>query len=87
MVLVERSQVGIHEFVEFSWKFVCFEGFYVHLLMYIVITREEDWLVNISFLIPGVHRLLLSLVIAHKDYSFCVPRDRWDKDFFKLQSG
>lgn len=76
-----------HEFVEFSRKFVCFEGVYVHLLMYMVISWEEDRLVNISFLISSVLRPLVSLAIANKNYSFCVPRDRWDKEFFKLQSG
>lgn len=59
----------------------------MNLLMYMVISWEEDWLVNISFLIVSVLRPLLSLAIANKDYSFCVPRDRWDKEFFKLQSG
>ncbi|CAK9141729.1 unnamed protein product [Ilex paraguariensis] len=28
-----------------------------------------------------------SLPFEHKVFSFCIPRDRWDKEFFKLQEG
>lgn len=54
--------------------------------MYLVITRETVGLANIRCEIPGVPRPL-DLPFAHKVFAFCIPRDRWDKEFFQLQGG
>ncbi|KAA3490539.1 IQ domain-containing protein IQM1-like [Gossypium australe] len=48
---------------------------------------EKDRLVNL----PGFHLDVLKplnyLPFKQKSFSFCIPRDRWDKEFFKLQGG
>ncbi|KAH1067476.1 hypothetical protein J1N35_032463 [Gossypium stocksii] len=48
---------------------------------------EKDRLVNF----PGFHLdVLKPLNLLHfeqKSFSFCIPRDRWDKEFFELQGG
>lgn len=50
--------------------------------MYLVFTEEEDWFVNIGFVLRP-----LVLPIEQRVFSFCVPRDRWDKEFYQLQGG
>ncbi|MBA0835792.1 hypothetical protein Goarm_008051, partial [Gossypium armourianum] len=49
--------------------------------------KEKDRLVNL----PGFHLDVLKplnlLPFEQKSFSFCIPRDRWDKEFFKLQVG
>ncbi|KAH7862446.1 hypothetical protein Vadar_004933 [Vaccinium darrowii] len=57
-----------------------------HLWMYLVVIEEEDRLVNLPSSFRGV-LWPLSLYLDHNVFSFCIPRDRWDKEFFKLQSG
>lgn len=55
--------------------------------MYLVsITKEVGRLVNIPSVTPVVPRPL-ALPIEQKVFSFCIPRDRWDKEFYKLQGG
>ncbi|XP_057957836.1 mitochondrial carrier protein CoAc1 isoform X4 [Malania oleifera] len=54
--------------------------------MYLGISEEEDRLVNYPCTFLGVLRLLC-LPFEQKGFSFCIPRDRWDKEFFKLQGG
>lgn len=55
--------------------------------MYLIrITKEVGWLLNIPSVTPVVPRPL-ALPIEQKVFSFCIPRDRWDKEFFKLQGG
>ncbi|WRX33636.1 hypothetical protein QQP08_026123 [Theobroma cacao] len=47
---------------------------------------QKDRLVNL----PGSHLDVLrplNLPFEQKSFSFCIPRDRWDKEFFKLQGG
>lgn len=55
-------------------------------LMYIVITEEEVGLVNKRWTIPGVLRPL-ALPFEQEVFPFCIPLDRWDKQFYKLQGG
>lgn len=43
---------------------------------------EEDWLVNIDF----VPRPLI-LLAGNRFFCFSIPRDRWDKEFYKLKAG
>lgn len=54
-----------------------------------VILVKKDWLVNIPRLGQGVLRPLLELPLESKgkDFYFCIPRDRWDKEFYQLQGG
>lgn len=54
--------------------------------MNLVILEEEDRLVNLPNSLLGVLGPL-DLLVEQKVFSFCIPRDRWDKEFFKLQSG
>lgn len=55
--------------------------------MYLVITEEkETGLVNKRCLIPGVLRPL-ALPFEQEVLPFCIPLDRWDKEFYKLQGG
>lgn len=54
--------------------------------MYMVIVEEEDWLVNVPDSYLGVLRLLY-LSFEQKASSLCIPRDRWDREFFQLQGG
>ena len=54
--------------------------------MNLVILEEEDRLVNFPTSLLGVLGPL-DLIVEQKVFSFCIPRDRWDKEFFKLQSG
>lgn len=58
----------------------------LYSLMYLVIAREKNWLVNFPDSFLGVLRLL-SLPVEGKAVPFCVPRDRWDKEFFQIQGG
>lgn len=51
-----------------------------------IISKEEVGLANIPQSVPGVLRPL-ALPFGQKVFSFCIPRDRWDKEFFKLQGG
>lgn len=50
------------------------------------IAKEVVGLVNIPSVTPVVPRPL-ALPIEQKVFSFCMPRDRWDKEFYKLQGG
>ncbi|XVF48689.1 hypothetical protein PTKIN_Ptkin03bG0210000 [Pterospermum kingtungense] len=52
--------------------------------MYLVVIEEKDRLVNLPSSHLDVLRSL-SLPFEQKSFSFCIPRDRWDKEFFKLQ--
>jgi hypothetical protein len=54
--------------------------------MYIVAIQKEDPLVNFPTWFLGV-LWPFYLPLEQKAFSFCIPRDRWDKEFFKLQSG
>ncbi|KAG6598285.1 hypothetical protein SDJN03_08063, partial [Cucurbita argyrosperma subsp. sororia] len=56
------------------------------LWMYLVVIQEEDWLVNWPDSFLGILRPPC-LSVERKAFSHCVSRDRWDKEFFKLQSG
>lgn len=58
----------------------------LHSLMYLVVNREEDWLVNFPDSFLGVLRPL-NLPVEGKAVPFCVPRDRWDKEFFQIKGG
>lgn len=58
----------------------------LYLLMSLAAFEEEDRLVNVSQSSLGVLRPL-SLPFENKAFSFCVPRDRWDKEFFKVEGG
>ena len=42
----------------------------------------EDWLVNIDFVLRP-----LILPVGNKSFYFSIPRDRWDKEFYKLKGG
>ena len=55
--------------------------------MYMVVIGGKDRLVNTPCLFLGVLRLLLCLPFEEKVFSFCIPTDRWDKEFFELQVG
>ncbi|KAK8581917.1 hypothetical protein V6N12_072119 [Hibiscus sabdariffa] len=53
--------------------------------MYLVVIEEKDRLVNL----PGSHLDVLRPLIlpfVQKSFAFCIPRDRWDKEFFRLQA-
>lgn len=52
----------------------------------VIIIEEEDRLVNLPNSFLGVLRQL-NLPVEQKAFSFCIPRDRWDKEFFKLEGG
>lgn len=54
--------------------------------MNLTIVIEEDRLVNLPNYFLGVFRPL-ELSFEKKAFSFCIPRDRWDKEFFNLQGG
>lgn len=55
--------------------------------MYLVIAEEEEvGLVNKRWWIPGVLRPL-TLPFEQQVFPFCIPLDRWDKEFYKLQAG
>ena len=54
--------------------------------MYLLILEEEDRLVNVADSFLGLVRPL-RLPFEQKVFAFCIPRDRWDKEFFELQSG
>lgn len=54
--------------------------------MYMVVIGGKDRLVNTPYLFLGVLRLLC-LPFEEKVFSFCIPRDRWDREFFELQAG
>lgn len=49
--------------------------------------EEEDRLVNVPQSPLGVLRPISLLAFENKAFSFGVPRDRWDKEFFKLEGG
>lgn len=52
-----------------------------YILMTLVFI-EQDWLANIEFVLRP-----LILPIEQKVFSFSIPRDRWDKEFYQLQGG
>lgn len=52
-------------------------------MILVVIGEKEGRLVNIRCLIPVVLRPLFE----QKVLPFCIPRDRWDKEFYNLQGG
>lgn len=55
--------------------------------MYLVIAEEEEFgLVSKRWLIPGVLRPL-ALPFEQQVFPFCIPLDRWDKEFYKLKGG
>lgn len=56
------------------------------LLMYLVVIEEEDRLANVPAWLLGVLRPYY-LPFERRAFSFCIPRDRWDREFFKLQGG
>lgn len=68
------------------FPFVLLLLFLVHLWMCLEILVEEDRLVNLPNLFLGVLRPFY-LTSGQRIFSVCIPRDRWDKEFFKLQSG
>lgn len=55
--------------------------------MYLVVIRNKYRLVSVPEIVLGVLRPLDLLSEQTAYSSFCVPRDRWDKEIFKLQSG
>ncbi|KAL3532898.1 hypothetical protein ACH5RR_006419 [Cinchona calisaya] len=57
-------------------------------LMYNFVIAEEEkiWLVNKRWWIPGVLRPL-AFPFEQEVFPFCIPLDRWDKEFYKLQGG
>lgn len=54
--------------------------------MYMVVIGGKDRLVNTPYLFLGVLRLLC-LPFEEKEFSFSIPGDRWDKEFFEPQVG
>ncbi|KAL0017638.1 hypothetical protein SO802_004707 [Lithocarpus litseifolius] len=58
----------------------------VCMLMYHIVIGKKDRLVNGPTWFLGALRPLY-LPIEQKAFAFCVPRDRWDREFFKLQGG
>lgn len=59
--------------------------YFVNLWMSnIFFAKEEAPFVDIYCL---VLRVFACVIVEERDFTFCVPRDRWDKEFFILQSG
>lgn len=80
-----------------SWLWLLYlkEGFWIFdlpkpgsvcMLMYHIVIGKKDRLVNVPTWFLGALRPLY-LPIEQKAFSFCVPRDRWDREVFKLQGG
>ncbi|KAH1056817.1 hypothetical protein J1N35_034882 [Gossypium stocksii] len=58
------------------------------ITLWLGVSLGKDRLVNLSgFDLDVLRPLKLLLPFEKKSFSFCIPRDRWDKEFFKLQGG
>lgn len=55
-------------------------------MILVVIGDKEGRLVNVRCLIPVVLKPLI-YPFEQKVLPFCIPRDRWDKEFYNLQGG
>lgn len=55
--------------------------------MYLEVAGKVDWLVKFPNSFLGARRPLVSLPFEGRVFSFWIPRERWDEEFFKLQGG
>lgn len=71
----------------YGGRVLIIESLAFSLLMYLLVIEENYRLVNVPELLFLGGLRPLDFSFERNAYCFCVPRDRWDKEFFKLQSG